>query len=623
MKILAIHSDYLKFEPKKKAIKEAEEFKEKSVETKECLVIFTAVEKIDEKNPEQSAKNLVKESTNIADQVKANKIVLYPYAHLSSSLADPTIALNIMKKAEALLKQKFEVIRAPFGCYKAFEIKCKGHPLSELSREFSSEVEEPCSALEAEKTLKSDWFILDKKGKLNNISIKNNDFLGYDFSKNKNLKDFALYEMAKVRAVQEEPPHVKFMRKLEIADYEPGSDPGNLRFFAKGRMIKALIEEYVTKKMQEYNALEVETPIMYDYEHPALKDYLSKFPARQYTIQTPNKKVFLRFAACFGQFLMAKHMTLSYKILPIKMYELTKYSFRVEQRGELTGLRRLRAFTMPDCHAICQDLDQAKDEMLKRFDIARKVVKEIGVNSDRTELAIRITKEFWEENKDFILKLIKKWNKPILIEMWPKKAFYFIMKYEINFVDALRKASALSTDQIDIENSKRYGITYIDKKGDKQYPILLHLSPSGAIERVIYALLEQVCLDEKKAILPLWLSPTQVRIIPVSTKKHMKVSDKLSLELEKENIRVDIDDTDETIGKRIRSSELEWTPITIVIGDKEMKGNKLPIRLRDQDKVINMTKKQLIDLIKKETEDLPFRPLPLPKYISKRAKFIG
>lgn len=623
MKILAIHSDYLRFEPKKKAIKDAEDFKEKLVEIKECLVVFTAVEKADEKNLEQAAKQLAKEASDIAKQVQAKNIVLYPYAHLSSDLSNAKTGLEVMKKAEKILKKNFKVVRAPFGWYKGFEIKCKGHPLSELSREFSPDKVETNSALKAEKTLKSDWFILDKAGKLTKISIKNKKLSGYNFSKHENLQDFALYEMAKVRVAKEEPPHVRLMKKLEIADYEAASDPGNLRFFAKGRMIKALIEEYVTNKMLDYGALEVETPIMYDYEHPALKDYLNKFPARQYTIQTPNKRVFLRFAACFGQFLMAKHMMLSYKLLPVKMYELTKYSFRVEQRGELTGLRRLRAFTMPDCHAICTDLDQAKKEMLTRFNISRQVQKDLGVKPKRTELAIRITKPFWDENKSFIKKLIKKWGKPTLVEMWPKKAFYYITKYEINFVDALKKASALATDQIDVDNAKRYGITYADKKGDSQFPILLHLSPSGAIERVIYALLEQECCDEKKAVFPLWLSPTQVRIIPVSAKKHLKFSDKLASELEKENIRVDIDETDETIGKRIRNSELEWTPMTIVIGDKEIKGKKIPVRFRSQGKVKEMTKKQLIDLIKKQTKDMPFRPLPLPKYLSKRVKFIG
>ena len=98
------------------------------------------------------------------------------------------------------------------------------------------------------------------------------------------------------------------------------------------------------------------------------KSYFNRFPARQYNIVSDNKQLFLRFAACFGQFLMAKDFHITYKNLPLKLYELTRYSFRREKSGELVGLRRLRAFSMPDCHAFCKDIEQAKDECLKRFD---------------------------------------------------------------------------------------------------------------------------------------------------------------------------------------------------------------------------------------------------------------
>src|SRR3989449_6590345 len=97
--------------------------------------------------------------------------------------------------------------------------------------------------------------------------------------------------------------------------------------------------------------MEVECPVMYDFEHPALKSYLDRFPARQYVVQTPNKRAFLRFSACFGQFLIMKDMVISYKQLPLSLYEMTRYSFRAQQRGEVAGLRRRGALPTPDCHA--------------------------------------------------------------------------------------------------------------------------------------------------------------------------------------------------------------------------------------------------------------------------------
>ncbi len=617
MKILLIHSDFIEFEPKEKAIKAAEANTGKK-KIEECLVVFIAVEAEDECNPEQAADNLAEEVKRTADQVGAKNIVLYPYAHLSKNLASSDTALKVMKTAENKLKD-YSVSRAPFGWYKAFTIKCKGHPLSELSREIKADVPE---ALKKEEELKSDWFIIDTKGKVNKIELKDGKIQGFDFTRHKQLEKMVNYEMKKSRSVDKEPPHIKLMKKLELVDYEDASDPGNFRYMPKGSLIKDLIEEWVTQKSIEYGAMKVETPIMYDYEHPCLKDYLNRFPARQYTIQTPNKRVFLRFSACFGQFLIARDATISYRNLPLRLYELAD-SYRVEQRGELAGLRRLRRFTMPDCHAICRDLKQTKEEMIKRFELSEKVMKGLDINKDDMEFAVRVVKDFYEENKDFIVSLVKKWGRPALLEVWEKKFFYFILKHEWNFIDALDKAACLTTDQIDVENAERYGIQFMDSDNKKKTPIILHLSPSGAIERVMYAMLEKACMkDPKHAVLPLWLSPVQLRICPVND-SFIKDAEKLADKLEKENIRVDVDDRTESINKKIRDAETEWVPLIIVLGEKEKKTKKYATRFRESGKVDNLELKKLIKTIKDKTKGYPYKPLSLPKLLTKRPIFVG
>src|SRR3989442_11691259 len=157
------------------------------------------------------------------------------------------------------------------------------------------------------------------------------------------------------------------MRELELADYEPGSDPGNLRYYPKGRLIKGLLEEFVTERLRDYGTMEVECPVMYDFEHPALKSYLDRFPARQYIVQTPNKRAFLRFSACFGQFLIMKDMVISYKQLPLSLYEMTRYSFRAEQRGEVAGLRRVLDRTLRDRPPLVSHAATGKEGPLARF----------------------------------------------------------------------------------------------------------------------------------------------------------------------------------------------------------------------------------------------------------------
>ncbi len=416
------------------------------------------------------------------------------------------------------------------------------------------------------------------------------------------------------------------MKRLEIADYEMGSDPGNLRWYPKGRLIKSLLEQYVTSKMVSYGAMEVETPIMYDFNHPSLADYLNRFPARQYLLKTEDKELFLRFAACFGQFLMMHDAQFSYKQMPLKLYELTRYSFRREKSGEVCGLRRLRAFTMPDCHAFCTDLEQAKKEFKTRFNLSINVLSDIGLSKDDYEVAIRFTKDFYEENPDFIVELAKTFDKPLLAEVWAERFFYFRLKWDFNFVDNQDKAAALSTDQIDVENAKRYEITYTDEKGQKQYPLILHCSPSGAIERCIYALLEKAYKEQqsgKLPMLPLWLSPTQVRLIPMS-EKYLEEVEEIAKEIEAQCIRVDIDDRAFTLQKRVREAETEWVPYVIVVGQREIESGVLAIRDREaHGKVQNMKLDELIGKIKGKLEGKPFKPLPLPRSLSKRPQFYG
>ncbi|HDD45862.1 MAG TPA: threonine--tRNA ligase, partial [Candidatus Aenigmarchaeota archaeon] len=611
MNTLLLHVDYIKWEPKLKAIKQAESTEKGVKEVKDALVVFSAVEKGDEKSPEMVVKNAVQEILKVWEDVKASAIVLYPYVHLTPNPSSPSVALRVLKGIESQLKEKsIAVYRAPFGWYKMFELKCKGHPLSELSKRIESKVkeEEVPQALIKEKKLVSEWYILTPEGKLHPIEMKGNKIEGFDFSNYERLEKFCLYEIAKNRIVEQEPPHVKLMKKLELVDYEPASDPGNLRYLPKGRLIKSLLELFVTLETIKYGAMEVETPIMYDYEHPALKNYLNRFPARQYTIQTPNKKVFLRFSACFGQFLIAKDTNISYKNLPLRLYELTRYSFRVEQRGELAGLRRLRAFTMPDCHAFVKDLEQAKEEMIERFKLAKRIQEKIGFDvPEDFEFAIRVTKDFYKEHKDFVHTLVKMWGKPALIEMWKERFFYFVLKHEWNFVDNLDKASCLTTDQIDIENAKRYGISYVSSNDEKKTPIILHLSPSGAIERVMYALLEKYARElseNKNPVFPLWLSPVQIRVIPVSD-KFIKEAERIAEEFERNNIRVDIDDRNLTVQKKIREAETEWVPLIIVVGKKEIESNTLAVRFRESSEVKRMKIEEIVRYVKNLTTGYP------------------
>ena len=621
MRILQLHCDSIEYTPTKKEIKSAEEIEDpRTQRLEELVVVFVAIEEGDDSSVAQNAVSQIK---NSMEKIGCKKLLLYPYAHLSSNLAKPSTAMALLKEMESGASD-LEVFHSPFGWPKSYKLQVKGHPLAESSKVITKDStglkddgELTSDALKGESKIRSIWKIMSTDGTMTNIA-------DFNFAKNKNLEILAKYEAAKQRHVDEPPPHVALMKKMGIADYEPASDSGNMRFYPNGRLIKSLIERYVTDRVKEYGGYEVETPIMYDSEHPSMVSYFNRFPARQYNIDSEGKKLFLRFAACFGQFLMANQYQLSYKNLPYRLYELTRYSFRREQSGELVGLRRLRAFTMPDCHAFCKDIDQAVDEIKVRFDLSQSVLRELGIEESDYDMAIRFTEDFYHENKSAIEDLVKKHGRPVLVEMWKEKFFYFVLKWEFNFVDNLGKASALSTDQIDVENGSRYNIDFVDDHNQKKNPVILHNSPSGAIERIIYVLLEKAAKEIKegrKPQFPLWLAPTQVRVIPLK-EEFNDFCENLTDKIASNDVRIDIDDRNESIGKRIREAEKEWIRYILVIGDNEANSQNLSIRDRQTGNVRELPFDDFLNEIKEQTKGKPFTGLNLPKHLSKRPQLM-
>ena len=624
MRILQLHCDNIEYTPTAKENTLAEDIQDKSTQHIDNLVVaFAAVEKGDN---QETAQEAISQITVSMKRIGCTRLLLYPYAHLSSELARPKEALDVLIHMEktAISNTNLEVWRAPFGWTKSYHIKVKGHPLAESSKVIRTKPKQETDdghtseALVHEAKIESHWKILSTDGTITDVS-------SFDFTNHKKLEVLAKYEAEKQRHVDEPSPHVALMKRLAIADYESASDSGNMRFFPNGRLIKSLIERHITDKVREYGGYEVETPIMYDSAHPSMVSYFNRFPARQYSIDSEGKKLFLRFAACFGQFLMANQFQMSYKNLPYKLYELTRYSFRREQSGELVGLRRLRAFTMPDCHAFCSDMNQVVKELNLRFDLSRRVLGDLDIHPPDYEMAIRFTEEFYNENRDMINGLVRKHGKPVLVEMWKRRFFYFVFKWEFNFVDGHGKASALSTDQVDVENGKRYGIQFVDESNMQAHPIILHNSPSGAVERIMYVLLEKAAADSKigkRPNLPFWLCPTQIRIIPIKEEFH-KIAESLADTISaKSSARIDIDDRNESIGKRIREAEREWIPYILVIGAKESGSDTLSIRDRQTGNLHELSHEDFVNEIKSRMGGMPTAGLNLPLLLSKRPQLM-
>src|SRR5262245_37245319 len=224
MRLLQLHSDFIEYQPIQKEIRDAEDIESKSkVRLEDLVVVFVAVEEGDD---ESVAKAAVDEIKKYLDTVKSKRILVYPFAHLSSDLAQPSIASEIIKSIESLAKESIDqVYRAPFGWTKSFNIEVKGHPLAETAKEITKQAgqehvghshgEKESTALKAEEKMQSFWYILQPGGQMSPVSE-------YKFKKqDQNLQVLANYEMAKKRAVDEQPAHVRLMKELALVDYEP------------------------------------------------------------------------------------------------------------------------------------------------------------------------------------------------------------------------------------------------------------------------------------------------------------------------------------------------------------------------------------------------------------------
>jgi len=627
MRILTLHSDYIKFAPTKPAMKGVKDVKKEETEVKECLVVLTAVEKEDEKAIECSANLLAEEIINISKDVKTENIVLYPYAHLSSDLASPKNATKIMEEAEKQLKKaKLNVVKAPFGWYKKFELACKGHPMAELSRELIAE---------AEKTKKerkegsefAEFIAVDEKGKEYKIDPKNInackiwDQKGPAYDR---LKQFIKNEISKKQGGKE-PKHIEYMRKLELVDYCDVSEPGHFKWYPKGVLIKRLLLQYARDLALKWGASEMSNPLLIKGGENTVGELMGEFHERDYKVDGGRGIGFLRYASDPLGFPFMQKVRFTYKQTPLKVYEEAT-CFRNEQAGEVSGLKRVRNFLMTDMHAACSSDKEAMEEYkilcLKFGELMNNIIAK-----GRWVLGWEGTIDFYNKNKKYLIEIGKELKVPAFFKLSKGMSHYYAIKNEYQTILEDNSNIQVSTVQWDVKDGKRFDIGYIGKDGKKHpCPVIIHASSFGSIERTLCSILENVAIDEKAGkptMLPLWLSPTQIRVIPVSTEKHLKIAEKIAEELEKENIRVDIDDNEETVGKRIKNSEEDWVPYTLVVGDKETKSDKIMVRIKEINEEKEMTKQNLVKEIKKKTENTPFLPLPLPKLLSKRPIFVG
>ncbi|OYT41082.1 MAG: threonine--tRNA ligase [Desulfurococcales archaeon ex4484_58] len=605
MRLLLIHARRFRYKAVQPAIKDREEIGENNAsgEYSNVLVVLTSVESEDN---EAVVDKAVNELLEVTDQVKPSSILLYPYAHLSQDLAPPHKALEIMRIFEEKLRIKtsLNVYRAPFGWYKEFTLECYGHPLSELSKTIKSET------TIVRRELKKEFYILTPKGEL----FKPNEF------------DYEGYEDLKILVDKE-----VFGRELpggvnRVNDYcrkfgfewEPMSDHGHMRYGPHAIVMMEAVKEYSWQIVRELGipVYRVMGTNMFNLSEKPVFEHALLFGDRLYELRVDNNRYVLRYAACHQQFAMLRDWIISYKNLPFGMFEVAD-SYRLEQRGELNLCFRLRKFYMPDLHILTRDLREAI-KVSKR--VQEKILKEIGKVGRRYVALYNVTEDFFNKYRDVLIEFVKRENYPALICVIPSGIYYWVLNVEYHIIDNLKRPREIATFQIDVGNGERFNITYTDENGEKHHPVIIHTAIIGGIERYIYTVLDTAALMEKQGktpYIPTWLSPIQARIIPV-TNQYIEYAKEIAEKITEHGFRVDIDDRDESLGKKIRDAGREWIPYIIVVGEREVKSNTLNVRFRRTNDQKIMSLDEFIEMLEEEVKGYPKISMTMPMYLSQR-----
>ena len=423
---------------------------------------------------------------------------------------------------------------------------------------------------------------------------------GITFLKKKELEEYlVLLEEAKKR------DHRKLGKELELFMFSEMVGKGLPMWLPKGTALRLRLQEFLTKIQKQYGYEQVMTPHIGNkqlYETSGHWDHYGHDSFQPITTPEEGEVYLLKPMNCPHHCMIYKWQPRSYKDLPLRLAEFGTV-YRYEQSGELHGLTRVRSFTQDDAHIFCRP-DQVKDEFIRVMEIIEIIFKALNFENFEAQISLRDpedtekyvgTDENWERAEAAIVEACKEKGLPAKVE-YGEAAFYG-PKLDFMVKDALGRRWQLGTIQVDYNLPERFDLTYIGSDNEKHRPVMIHRAPFGSMERFVAVLLEHCAGD-----FPLWLTPDQVMILPVSEKYH-DYAEKLNELLKRNEIRTLIDMRSEKIGRKIRDAEMKKVPYMLIVGEKEMNENAVSVRKHGQGDLGSMSVEDFIAMIEKQVKE--------------------
>src|ERR1035437_1515725 len=398
---------------------------------------------------------------------------------------------------------------------------------------------------------------------------------GITFQKQKDLTEYLnILEEAKKR------DHRKLGKELELFMFSEKVGAGLPMWLPKGTMLRERLENFLKKAQIKSGYMPVVTPHIGNKQLYVTSGHYEKYGADSFqSIKTPQEgeEFFLKPMNCPHHCEIYKSKPRSYKDLPVRLAEFGTV-YRYEQSGDLSGLTRVRGFTQDDAHLFCRP-DQVKEEFIKVIDLVLYVFRALDFTDYDAQISLRDPEnkskyigsdENWEKAENAIIEAAKERNLNTVVELG--EAAFYGPKLDFMVKDALGRKWQLGTIQVDYNLPERFELEYVDSDNTRKRPVMIHRAPFGSMERFIAVLIEN-CADN----FPLWLAPLQVKVLPISD-KYSEYAHKIASMLKDADIRAEVDDRNEKIGRKIRDTELMKTPYMLVVGEKEMNENTVSVR---------------------------------------------
>ena len=411
---------------------------------------------------------------------------------------------------------------------------------------------------------------------------------GISFEKNKDLEEYLhLLEEAKKR------DHRKLGKELELF-FIPEEGPGFPLFLPKGMELKNALLKYWRELHREDGYYEIETPIILSRHLWETSGHWYHYKENMYTVKIDEQDFAIKPMNCPGSMLYYQSKPHSYRDFPMRVAELGRVH-RHELSGALHGLFRVRAFTQDDAHIFMLP-EQIKDEIKGVVKLIDRVYKTFGFEyhlelSTRPEDSMG-TDEEWETAENGLREALEELNLPYILNEGDG-AFYG-PKIDFHLKDCLGRTWQCGTIQLDMQLPQRFDISYVGQDGEKHRPVMIHRVALGSIERFIGILIEQYA-----GKFPVWLAPTQVKILPISD-KYMDYANEVKKALFDAGVRVEMDDRAEKIGFKIREAQLQKVPYMLVVGEKEAAENQVAVRSRDKGEMGSMDLNEFVSMVVKE-----------------------